>query len=464
MTEEDTIAAISTPLGKSGIGIVRLSGPKALAISEKLFSSPGDIHLGEVESHTIHYGFVRDPRRKEKEIDEVLVSVMKAPRTYTREDVVEINCHGGVVPLRETLELTLDLGARPAEPGEFTKRAFLNGRLTLDQAKSVNDIIDSKTRFSLELSLDRLEGKFSSFLSSVRDDLTSILAEIETMIDFPDYEETIVPRSELDERLLKIEKRIEDFLDNSMDGKIVKEGHKIAVLGRPNVGKSTLLNRLLREERAIVSPTPGTTRDTLEEELEIDGIPFRITDTAGIRQTEGEIERQGVRRAKEQGRKADISLLLIDVDSGVEPEDCDIAEEIDREKTILVLNKIDLVDNLSVRDILAKIGRGWADAVELSAKEGRGLKTLEDSITGLVWGGKVRKDESLVLLNVQEKELLKKAKESLASAREAIGTGRSIDLVEIDIREGRKDLGKLLGEDLSEEILDRVFSDFCVGK
>ncbi len=463
MKEEETIAAISTPLGKSGIGIVRLSGPEAQDIANELFISPDEIDLTEVESHTLHYGYIRDPD-EEKEIDEVLVSVMRAPRTYTREDVVEINCHGGVVPVRETLELTLDAGARPAEPGEFTKRAFLNGRLTLDQAKSVKDIIDSKTRFSLQLSVDRLEGKFSSFLGSVRDDLTEILAEIETMIDFPDYEESIVPRDELEERLSRIEGRIEDFLANSKDGKILKEGHKVAVLGRPNVGKSTLLNTLLREERAIVSPTPGTTRDTLEEELEIDGIPFRIVDTAGIRQTEGEIEKQGVRRAKEQGEKSDVSLFLIDVSSGVKPEDVEIAEELNREKTILVLNKVDLVDSLSNQEFLAKIGHSWADVVRLSAKEGRGLGTLENSLTGLVWGGKVRKDESLVLLNVQEKELLKQAKSSLISAREALGAGRSIDLVEIDIRDGRKSLGKLLGEDLSEEVLDRVFSDFCVGK
>lgn len=463
MKEEETIAAISTPLGKSGIGIVRLSGPEALGIAGKLFTSPDDIDLADVESHTLHYGYVQDPW-EEREVDEVLVSVMKAPRTYTREDVAEINCHGGVVPLRETLELALDAGARPAEPGEFTKRAFLNGRLTLDQAKSVKDIIDSKTRFSLELSLDRLEGKFSDFLSSVREELTAIMAEIETMIDFPDYEDSIVSREELEEKLSELEGGIEDFLANSKDGKILKEGHKIAVLGRPNVGKSTLLNTLLREERAIVSPTPGTTRDTLEEELEIDGIPFRVTDTAGIRQTEGEIERQGVRRAKEQGRKADISLLLVDVNSGVTPEDVDIADEIDERKTILVLNKIDLVDNLSRQDILAKIDSGWAGIVELSAKEGQGLKNLESSITELVWGGEVSKDEGLVLLNVQEKELLKQAKKGLSSAREAIQEGRSIDLVEIDIREARKNLGKLLGEDLSEEVLNRVFSDFCVGK
>ncbi|MCF7889667.1 tRNA uridine-5-carboxymethylaminomethyl(34) synthesis GTPase MnmE [Candidatus Bipolaricaulota bacterium] len=463
MKEEETIAAISTPLGRSGIGIVRLSGPEALGIAGKLFTSPDGIDLTEVESHTLHYGYVQDPREK-KEIDEVLVSVMKAPRTYTREDVAEINCHGGVVPLRETLELALDAGARPAEPGEFTKRAFLNGRLTLDQAKSVKDIVDSKTRFSLELSLDRLEGKFSDFLSSLREELTAIMAEIETTIDFPDYEESIVTREELEEKLSELEGRIQDYLANSKDGKILKEGHKIAVLGRPNVGKSTLLNTLLREERAIVSSTPGTTRDTLEEELEIDGIPFRVTDTAGIRQTEGEIEKQGVRRAKEQGRKSDISLLLVDVNSGVKPEDLNIAEEVDKGKTILVLNKIDLVDNLSNREITAKMGSGWADLVKLSAKEGQGLKNLESSITELVWGGEVRKDESLVLLNVQEKELLKRAKKSLADAREALRSGRSIDLVELDIREGRKDLGKLLGEDLTDEVLDRVFSDFCVGK
>ncbi len=464
MTQEETIAAISTPLGESGIGIVRLSGPEAVEIVNGIFRSPTGIDLAKVDSHTLHYGFVREPKTG-RELDEVLVSVMRAPGTYTREDVVEINCHGGIVPLRETLELVLDGGGRPAEPGEYTKRAFLNGRLTLDQAKSVKDIVESKTRFSLELSVDRLEGRFSEFLESTRDELTSVLAQLETMIDFPDYEESVVPRDELEEKLADIRKRMDQFLANSRDGRILKEGHQVAILGRPNVGKSTLLNRLLREERAIVSATPGTTRDTIEAELEIGGIPFRITDTAGIRQTETKIERKGVERAKKQGRESDISLLLVDAESGVEEGDLMISREVDPRKTVLVLNKIDLVDNLPRSAIVDTMeSDGWADVIELSAKEGQGLGDLEKTLIQLVWGGEVSKDESLVLLDVWEKELLKEAKVSLGEAVGAIRSGRSVDLVELDIREARKELGKLLGEDLSEEILDRVFSDFCVGK
>ncbi len=463
MDNQDTIAAISTPLGKSGIGIVRLSGPDAPAIASKLFRAKSGTDLAEVESHTLHHGMVYDPGSNDL-IDEALFTVMKSPNTYTKEDVVEINCHGGIVPLRETLDLVLEYGARPAEPGEFTKRAFLNGRLTLDQARSVNDIIEAKTRFSLELSVDRLEGKFSEFLDSVREELTSLLAEIEVMIDYPDYEDSVVPREELMEDLVGIRESIKEFLADSKDGKIVKEGHRVAILGRPNVGKSTLLNRLLKEERAIVSETPGTTRDTIEAELSINGIPFLVTDTAGIRETEGDIERKGVRKAKEQGKEADLALFLVDAGEGVNDSDAEISQEMDRDKTVLVLNKIDLVNNLSVSKFTDTIGADWAKVVELSAREGEGLAALEDALTEMVWGGEVKKDESLVLLNVQEKQMLREAIEDLEYAETALEEGRSIDLVEVDIREGRRKMGRLLGEDLSDEILDQVFSQFCVGK
>jgi len=463
MDKQDTIAAISTPLGKSGIGIVRLSGPDALEITRELFRTESGRDLAEVKSHTLHHGLVYD-RGSDDPIDEALFTVMKSPNTYTKEDVVEINCHGGIVPLRETLDLVLENGARPAEPGEFTKRAFLNGRLTLDQAKSVNDIIESKTRFSLELSVDRLEGKFSEFLDSLREELTSLLAEIEVMIDYPDYEDSMVPREELMKDLAGIRERIKEFLADSKDGKILKEGHRVAILGRPNVGKSTLLNTLLEEERAIVSETPGTTRDTIEAELSINGIPFLVTDTAGIRETEGDIERKGVRKAKEQGEEADLALFLLDAGAGVKDSDIKIAHEMDRKKTVLVLNKIDLVHNLSASKFTDKIGGGWANVVELSAMEGIGLASLEDALTEMVWGGEVEKDESIVLLNVQEKQMLREAVKDLQDAVSALEAGRSIDLVEVDIREGRRKMGRLLGEDLSDEILDQVFSQFCVGK
>lgn len=463
MYEGDTISAISTPLGKSGIGIVRLSGPDSITIANRLFSSPHDTNLRKVKSHTLHYGFIRDPENGKK-VDEVLISIMKSPKTYTREDIAEINCHGGIVPLRKTLELTFDQGARPAEPGEFTKRAFLNGRITLDQAKSVKDLIDSKTQLSLELAVKKLEGKFSEFLAEMRDELTSILAKIEVAIDFPDYEESMLSENELRNKLSRAKRKINRFLNKSKDGKILKEGHKTAILGRPNVGKSTLLNKLLKEERAIVSATPGTTRDVIEEEIEINGIPLVITDTAGIRHPENEVEELGVTRAKEQGKKADISLFLMDITKDLGAEDLEIADELDQNKTIIILNKADLEENLSKQSIVDTMGNNWVDIIPLSAKKDSGLDSLEKTITEVIWGGRVEKDESTVLLDVKEKNLLKQAKVDLDEALTSLNEGRPVDLVEVHIRSAREKLGKLLGEDLPEQILDKVFSDFCVGK
>lgn len=463
MNARDTISAISTPLGKSGIGIVRLSGPSAVEIAREIFKPPNDIDLAEVESHTLHYGFIYDSQGG-KNVDEVLVSVMKSPTTYTREDVVEINCHGGIVPLKETLELTQKYGARPAEPGEFTKRALLNGRITLDQAKSVKDLIDAKTQLSLELAVERLEGKFSKFLSTTREKLTSVLAEIEVAIDFPDYEDSVVSKDELQDKLTEVNSEISDFLEKSRDGKILNEGHKVAIVGRPNVGKSTLLNRLLREERAIVSSTPGTTRDTIEEEIEINGIPLAVSDTAGIRSPENEIEERGVARAKEQSKRSDLALFLLDLTEKLQPEDFEIAHEINHEKSILLLNKSDLEMNLSRETIVDKMGEDWADVIVISAKNGDGMEELEESITRLIWGGEIEKDESLVLLDIQEKDMLRQAREDIKNAITNIEAGRAVDLIEVDIRSAREKLGRLLGEDLSEQILDRVFSDFCVGK
>ena len=461
MKDTDTITAISTPIGKSGIGIVRLSGPNAIEITSKIFQSPSDVDLSAADSHTLHYGHIYEGENK---IDEVLVSVMHSPNTYTREDVAEINCHGGVVPLRETLELTLDHGARPAEPGEFTKRAFLNGRLSLDQAQSVDDIIQSKTRFSLDLAMERLEGKFSSLIKSLKEDLTDILAEIGVALDFPDYEESILDSKELHSSLTDISEQIETTLSRSRDGKILREGFKVAILGKPNVGKSTLLNQLLKEERAIVTPVPGTTRDTIEEELEIEGIPFKIIDTAGIREPENEIEQKGISKAQSQGQRADLVLVIVDADDGIQNEDQAIGEEIPRSNSILLLNKIDLEPSLSQQSVLSQLGPGWADVMEISAKKGWGVEELGEKMTELVWGGKVGRSEEIFLLNVREKKLLKEARGHLEEAAEALTMDRPIDLVELDIRQARESLGELLGEDVSEEVIDRMFSNFCVGK
>lgn len=461
MSTPDTITAISTPIGTSGIGIVRLSGPASIDIADRIFESPRNESPLDFSSHTIHYGFIVDNGRK---IDEVLLTVMRAPQTYTKEDIVEINCHGGIVPLREVLELTQNQAARLAEPGEFTKRAFLNGRLSLDQAKSVQELIESSTRFSLELSMERLEGKFSDFLDQARERLIDLMAQLEVGMDFPDYESSVLDTQETITELSDLVTEINDLLDRSKDGKILQEGHKVAILGQTNVGKSTLLNKLLQEERAIVTSVPGTTRDTIEEELEINGIPFQISDTAGFRDPENVIEEKGISRTKRQSRLAKLTLFLVDANQPLQEEDHQIADQLNREQTIVLLNKTDLNTNLAVEDIYHKLGNGWMDVLEISAKTGEGLDQLEKVMTEAVWGGKIDQPEHILLLNMKEKELLKSARDQLEEAIEQLKQGTPIDLVEIDIRSARKELGKLLGEDLSEQVIDRIFSDFCVGK
>ena len=371
MKEKNTIAAISTPLGKSGIGIVRMSGPRAIDISEKIFRSGKGVNLKERPSHTLTYGYITDGKRK---IDEVLISVMKKPNTYTKEDIVEINCHGGIVPLREVLDLVLEKGARPAEPGEFTKRAFLNGRISLDQAKWVREVIESKTGLSLELSVERLEGKFSKLLSYLKEELTDLLAKIDVAIDFPDYEESILEKDELLDTLEGQIERIDEILSKGKEGEIFKEGFKIAILGKPNVGKSTLLNTLLNKERAIVTSTPGTTRDTIEEEIDIKGLPFTIIDTAGLRDPSSEIEREGIFRTNKQIKRADILLFLINANEEITAKDIKISDRLPPEKTIILSNKIDLGKKLSTRQINHKLGKGWANILEISAKKRRGNK------------------------------------------------------------------------------------------
>lgn len=462
MTTQDTIAAISTPLGKSGIGIVRLSGPRSIEIASKIFRSTREIDLSKVNSHTLHYGFIEDD--KERTIDEVLLTIMHKPQTYTRENLVEINCHGGIVPLREILELTLDKGARPAEPGEFTKRAFLNGRISLDQAKSINEIVESKTRLSLELAVNRLEGKFSKFVVQMRNNLTDLAAKIEVAIDFPQYEQSLLDLNQMRAELTEAIKEIEKVLQTSKDGKILREGHRIAVLGRPNTGKSTLLNTLLKQERAIVTEVPGTTRDSIEEQIEINGIPFVITDTAGIRNPSNEIEREGIDRATREGERADLVLFLVDVSSSIMEEDKKIARILDKSKTILLLNKCDLEHNLSKKECRDKLGRDWARTLHISAKQGTGIEDLEQTVTELIWGGKIDKTDDFFLLNVREKQLLKEALDEINQARDALDEGRTVDLVEMDLRAARISLGKLTGEDATEEVIDRIFSNFCVGK
>ena len=489
ISDEDTIAAISTPLGEGGIGIVRLSGPKAVEIADGLFRSPRGTKLREVPSHTIHYGFIVDPESG-KRVDEVLVSVMRAPRTYTREDVVEINCHGGIVPLRRVLELVLSRGARMAEPGEFTKRAFLNGRIAIDQAEAVLDIIRAKTELGLELSMQRLEGRFSQPIREMRTELLELLAGLEVGIDFPDYEEEALPRERLLAGLREALRKVDYFLSHGRDGKLIREGLAVAIIGRPNVGKSTLLNALLRENRAIVTPIPGTTRDRLEEWVELDGLPFKLIDTAGVREARDEVEQIGVRLALEAAEGADLVLFLVDASEPLTPEDRKIAAKLKElgKKTLLLLNKIDLGRAFSpeeaLRELELELGAEAADtnsdaatadagsqvqaqvvaALEIAAAVGTGLDELKRTLVELVWSGGVEHREDVFLLNVREKDLLLRAQAALKQALADAEAGLTPDLIAVGLEEALEALGELTGENLTDEVIDRIFSQFCVGK
>jgi tRNA modification GTPase len=448
-------------LGEGGIGIVRLSGPQAVEIVDGIFHSPRGIGLKDVPSHTIHYGFIEDNGVK---FDEVLVAVMRAPRTYTREDVVEIDCHGGIVPLRRVLELVLARGARAAEPGEFTKRAFLNGRISIDQAEAVLDIIRAKTDLGLELSMQRLEGRFSRPIRELRAKLLDLLAGIEVGIDFPDYEEEALPRERLQAELGEALQQVEYFLHHGRDGRLIREGLEVAIVGRPNVGKSTLLNALLQENRAIVTPVPGTTRDRIEEWVELEGIPFKLIDTAGVREVRDEVEQIGVELALEAAEGADLVLFMLDLGAPLAEEDRTIAQRLQGKRTILLLNKVDLGRSFTAEEAVQALGVEPEAVLEISAEFGEGLEEFKERLVGLVWEGRLERREDLFLLNIRERDLLQRAREALEGVLADAQEGATLDLLAVGLEEVLEILGELTGENLSEEVIDRIFSNFCVGK
>jgi len=450
-------------LGEGGIGIVRLSGPRAVEIVDRVFRSPKGISLKDVPSHTLHYGLIIDPATGTR-VDEVLVSVMRAPRTYTREDVVEINCHGGIVPLRRVLELVLKQGARAAAPGEFTERAFLNGRISIDQAEAVLDIIRAKTDLGLELSLERLEGRFSRPIKKIRAKLLGLLAGIEVGIDFPDYEEEALPREELIRDLENARRQVEYLLKHGRDGRIIREGLQVAIVGRPNVGKSTLLNALLQENRAIVTPVPGTTRDRIEEWVELEGVPFKLIDTAGVRQVQEDVERIGVELALKAAEGADLVLLMLDLGAPLTSEDRAIAARLRGKRTVLLLNKLDLGRNFTAEEALRALRIEPEAVLEISAEFGEGLEELKGKLIGLVWEGRLEPREDIFLLNIRERDLLQRAGEALKEVLANVREGATLDLLAVGLEEALEILGELTGENLSEEVIERIFSDFCVGK
>jgi tRNA modification GTPase len=447
----DTIAAISTPIGEGGIGIVRLSGPEAIPIVERIFAAADGSALASSPSHRLHYGrIVVDGRA----IDEVLVSVMRAPKTYTREDVVEINGHGGVLAARAILDVALAHGARLAERGEFTQRAFLNGRISLDQAQAVLDIVRARTSLGLEAAVDRLGGRFADAVAEIRGTLAEILADLEVEIDFPDVD---VEVEAIGARVAALAERVDDLLSRAESGRIVREGLTIAIVGRPNVGKSTLLNALLAEDRAIVTPIPGTTRDTVEEEASLDGVPVRWIDTAGLREPGDAVEAAGVRRTEKAVARADLVLLVLDGSEERTEDDRRLFAKEWGVPVVYVVNKIDLPDRFG------EVPAG-SEVVRIAAAEGRNVEALRTKLVELLLGGRLPARNTVLLLEQWERDLLRRVGAGLAAASEALAADASADMIAEELRETYETAGELQGIDVAESILDAVFSRFCVGK
>jgi tRNA modification GTPase len=461
MYSDDTIAAVSTAPGEGGIGIVRISGQDSLNILNRVFISKSKKNTMEFSSYTLRYGHIID-HDDNSIIDEVLVSYMKSPNTYTREDVVEINCHGGTIPVRRTLELVLKQGARLAEPGEFTKRAFLNGRLDLAQAEAVIDMIRSKTEMSMEAALKQLEGKLSKRLGSIKDKLVDIMSHIEASIDFPEEDVEDVLYDSLLVDCSEIVNFLDDLIKSSDTGKILREGLNTIIIGKPNVGKSSLLNALIEENRAIVTDIPGTTRDIIEEHLNIEGIPVNIIDTAGIRKTEDIIEKIGVEKTREYVERADLVIFVLDSSEAVSLEDIEIFRLIKDMKCIMIINKVDLPKKLDMKDIETYVP--GKRTIEVSVKENYGIELIKDEIVNIVYSGEVKSSSEVLVTNIRHKDLLMKSRISMTNAIKTIKMGLPLDLVSIDIRQALEYIGEITGETVQEDIISRIFTQFCIGK
>lgn len=459
MYNDDTIAAISTAYGTGGISIVRISGEKAVSIADKLFR--GKKKLKDVDSHTLNYGKIIDPSTGET-VDEVLVSKMKGPHTFTREDVVEINCHGGAIVTRRILELVLKHGARLAEPGEFTKRAFLNGRIDLSQAEAVIDIITAKTEESSKVALKQLEGSISRRIEKIRKELITLIAHIEVTVDYPEHDMEEITGEMVYDKLKLIKSDLTKLSASFERGRVFREGVSIVLAGRPNVGKSSLLNELTGKNRAIVTDVPGTTRDIIEEYINIKGVPVRIIDTAGIRKTEDLVEKIGVEKTKNAIEDADLVIVVLDAEEGIKDEDLEILDKIRDRKSIILVNKIDLVDEASLAKIESKLGDN--KVMRVSAKEGTGLDKLEQAISDMFLQGELYQENEVLITNIRHKELLDKTIESIDEACKAYETGMPIDCITIDIRNAAEYLGQITGDSVNEDIINCIFSRFCVGK
>jgi tRNA modification GTPase len=457
----DTIAALSTPPGEGGIGIVRLSGKDAIAIANSFFSSPKGKKLTYAKSHTIIYGFIVDPKTGEK-IDEALVSIMRAPMTYTKEDVVEINCHGGMLPVRKTLELILKGGARLAEPGEFTKRAFLNGRIDLSQAEAVIDIIRAKTEQAEKLALQQLDGSLSAKITEFIDRIINICAHIEACIDFPEDEIDTMTKDEIAISMQTLKDELILLVQSYDHGRLFREGVAAAIVGKPNVGKSSLLNALLRKDRAIVTEMPGTTRDVIEDCLNINGLPLIIMDTAGIRETHDLAEMEGVKRSLKAIDSADIVLAVMDASRPFDEADKEVIERAKNKKTVIIINKSDIK---SPAFIFPPPDINPQPVVNVSALKSDGLDELKNAVYSLcVSPGDRCSPEGVLITNVRHRLCIEKAAISLGAAIEDFEHDKPLEIIAISLRESLDSLGEIKGAVTTEDILNKIFTEFCIGK
>ncbi|HEG9728617.1 TPA: tRNA uridine-5-carboxymethylaminomethyl(34) synthesis GTPase MnmE [Staphylococcus aureus] len=456
----DTITSISTPMGEGAIGIVRLSGPQAVEIADILYK--GKHLLNDVPSHTINYGHIIDPESKEV-VEEVMVSVLRAPKTFTREDIIEINCHGGILTINRVLELTMTYGARMAEPGEFTKRAFLNGRIDLSQAEAVMDFIRSKTDRASKVAMNQIEGRLSDLIKKQRQSILEILAQVEVNIDYPEYDDVEDATTEfLLEQSKEIKQEINRLLDTGAQGKIMREGLSTVIVGKPNVGKSSMLNNLIQDNKAIVTEVAGTTRDVLEEYVNVRGLPLRLVDTAGIRETEDIVEKIGVERSRKALSQADLILFVLNNNEALTQEDYTLYEVVKNEDVIVIVNKMDLEQNIDINEVKDMIGD--TPLIQTSMLKQEGIDELEIQIRDLFFGGEVQNQDMTYVSNSRHISLLKQARQTIQDAIDAAESGVPMDMVQIDLTRTWEILGEIIGETASDELIDQLFSQFCLGK
>lgn len=456
---DDTIAAIATAPGEGGIGIIRISGEKSLQVAESIFKSVTGKLIKDYNTRTLIYGTVVDG---EKVIDEALVAYMKGPKSYTGEDVIEINCHGGFISVKKILELILSKDVRLADAGEFTKRAFLNGRIDLSQAEAIIDVIKAKTDKAHEVAQSQLEGSLSKKIRELRFKVTEVLAHLEVSIDFAEEDVEEITYKTLRENAEDIKREIKKLYDTSESGKILRDGLKTVIIGKPNVGKSSLLNSILGENRAIVTDIAGTTRDVIEEFVNIKGIPLKIVDTAGIRETEDIVEKIGVERSKESYNTADLVIIVLDSSRPLSQEDREILETLENKKTIVLLNKTDLPQQIDIDELSKYVD--CSSIIKISALQHKGIEELQDKIEAMVYKGSVKNSSNLMITNSRHKDALLKAYESINDAISAIDQNMPYDFIEVDFKNIWDYLGYINGDTVKEDLLDTIFANFCIGK